>query len=223
MISFIINKWDDILVNITASVIFYPIELIITILIVNSIINYRENKRWRPARLNVARQIHLCHRTIINATQYIVDPNLKTDLKSHGFPPDFTQDQANYWTKNIFLRHVEPTITRLNKLVEFNNSALDSFSLPLASDFLIAAEAISGNLKNITESYNPNNKITAGLFYPREFLEKMYFAHEKLLKHFPEILDIKDGGPTTILNMDEIINLYLAAEKSGNIELIHRK
>jgi hypothetical protein len=132
-------------------------EAVITYAIVSQVVARRESKKWRPARLNVAKQLYLVHRTLFNAAKWVFDPDDHADKKGHRIPDSTSQAAADFWKKSQFVPGLEPTLNVLKKTVEYNNSALDSDLMPLVSDFLICAEGLMNCITFFLQAYNPNS------------------------------------------------------------------
>lgn len=219
--SFVIQHHDDIASNLIASALAFPIELVVTVFIVQRAIGYFENKRWRPARRNVAQKVYDVHQVLFNAAHRIIDPNTHTDKIGHQIPDHVSQDEANYWAKSIFLLPLASEMTALKKAVEFNNSALNSELLPLISDFLIRTEELLSSIRFFIDAYNPKINNTFAGFVPDDALLQMETIYLKVIRLFPEIVKSTASGPLSILSAHQLIQLYReAAQKNPKIELI---
>lgn len=223
MLSFALTHWTEIQTNLVATAIAFPIEVLITLLIVNKMINYREDKRWRPARKNVAQSLFELHRVLFNAAHHVVDPAFHVDKKGHGIPPNMPQNAANYWGKSIFLQPLDLALEKFKKTIEYNNAALDSSILPMVSDFLIAAEQLADNVKFMIRAYDPQNASPIACFHPVDTLRAMESVYKQITKLFPEIGLNIGNGPVTVLTAEELSKIYdQAAKDNPRIEFLPR-
>ncbi|WP_146115020.1 hypothetical protein [Malikia spinosa] len=221
---FLIEHWNEIVINLTASAIVFPAEALITIFCINKLISRREYKRWRPARRNVVKVLYEAHRTLFNAAHHVVDPGFHVEKRGHMIPESVTQADANYWGKSVFIPPLDDVMDRLKKTIEYNNAALDSEFLPAISDFLISAEELHGNIKFMINAYNPKNPQGISCFHPREHLYKMELVYKKMINTFPEIKNDFGNGPVAILTAVQLEKIYDKAALSNNkIEFIENR
>ena len=212
----------DLQLNLIAEAIGVVTEAGVVYLIISRVLASRENKRWRPARLNVARMVFGVQRNFFNSLRRILDPNFHIDKKLHHVPEQASQDEADYWGKSVFLRPMEPDLDKLKKLVEYNNSALDSILMPLVSDFLISAENLLNTTKFLLEAHNPANSNIFSTSVPCDDLRKMEGICKSILKYYPEIVTEISENSFEVLSAEEMIELFNeASKKNARINLLN--
>lgn len=221
--SFAVDHWAEIKTNLIASALAFPLEVLVTLFIVNRVVRFYEDRRWKPARRNVAQRLFEVHRILFNAAHHVVDPGFHIDKKSHRVPDNVSQAAADHWGKSTFLKQIAPVMEQFKKTIEYNNAALDSGILPLVSDFLIAAEELQGNVGHMLLAYDPANKGGVGCFHPRKTLETMESIYGTMTKLFPEIPTQIGNGPVTILTAKQLSKIYdEAATQKPGIEYIEQ-
>lgn len=181
-----------------------------------------ENRKWRPARLNVAKNICRFHRELFNSSRHVIDPAFVIDLKVHNFPPHFTQADAVYWGKSQFLPYLDHALNRLKKTIEYNNVALDSNLMPLASDFLVASEELLNTIKFLIEAYNPKSANQFTTFSPRENILRMHDVYTAIATMYHEATAVEPSGPR-LFSGQELGDLFeLAAKTNERIQLLKK-
>ena len=206
----------DFQLNLYAEALGVMTEVILITVVVSKILTYKEAKRWRPARLNVATKVVDVQRNLFNALHKVTDPDLQTNKKDHNIPEAMSQEGANHWNKSIIAGPMKPALDELKKMVEYNNSALDSVLMPLVSDFLIAAEVVLCTIKYMLDAYDPKNPRANWKFnisIPSEELRKMEEVSKTIHKHYPKIYKNKKRSEFEIFTTDELIELFHAAVK----------
>ena len=216
------SKQDDLIINLLATAIAFPFEVAITFFVINKAIGYFDDKKWRPARKNVAERLVYLHRVLFNVANHTVAHDFNVDKAGHRIPDSVSQDAANFWGKMVFIPQIEPALSAFKKSVEYNNSALNHDILPLVSDFMIAAEKLAENVRFIVQAYNPDvaNKFIGTI--PRQEILDMEVIYKKLISKFPELVCFDLNGPQSILTGSELIDVYVKAFAScGKMELIN--
>ncbi|GAB1259356.1 hypothetical protein [Aurantivibrio plasticivorans] len=198
------------------------VEVVLISVVLATIFSIKENRRWRPARLNVVKEISQFHRMLFNASHRAVDPDYEIDLKAHGFPSHFTQADAVFWGKNLLIPNLDPGLERVKKLVEYNNVALDSKLMPLVSDYLVSAEELVRTTKFVLRAYDPKNRSPHSTFHPMEDIDRLSEIYAKLCDLYPELKKMKTHLPEPISSNE--LNHYfdIAAQKVENISYVKK-
>jgi hypothetical protein len=174
----------------------------------------QEDERWRPARLIVARHICRVHQTLFNSLRWVIKHDHHMDLGAHGFPPGFTQRQADAWGKEVQIKPLDGCYEQLKKMVEYNNSALDSFLLPKTMVYVVAAQEALSTCKFIASAYAGiaqddlnKEKRQWNCSFNYQALTEMESIYKTMIEHFPEISELeKPVGPAPI-SADELFRL----------------
>ncbi|MFM0405320.1 hypothetical protein [Paraburkholderia dipogonis] len=218
---FAVQHWIDIKTNLYASAIAFPFEALLTFLVVDRVVTHYDNKRWRPARRNVAQKLFDVHRLLFNAAHHVVDPDFHIDRRGHGIREDVSQEAADHWGKKVFIGPLDFTVDAFKKTIEYNNAALDSTLLPIVSDFVVHADKLLENIKFLLPAYDPLVPNVRVGFLPLESLQRMQECYDFVVHAFPEIKKATGAGPLTILSANDLETIYRnAAERNPKIEFI---
>lgn len=220
-VDFVTAHWNDIKTNLYASAIAFPFEVLVTYLVVDRVVAHYDNQRWKPARRNVAQKLFDAHRQLFNAAHHVVDPDFHVDKSAHGIPESTSQASANYWGKSVFVKPLDFVVDSFKKTIEYNNGALDSKFLPIASDFIIHAEIVLASIKFLLPAYDPSVPNGRSDFLPVNSMRRMQECYDFMIEEFPEIMKSTGSGPLTILNATELEAVYReAAKKNTKIEFL---
>lgn len=195
-------------------------ETIIVYLVISRVLASRERKRWRPARLNVAKKTVEVQRNLFNTLRRMIDPDFHISKTDHNLPESMSQQEANHWGRSYIIKPNEGSLNALKKMVEYNNSALDSVLMPLMSDFLIASEQIITTTKHMYEANNPNSTYGNSVYMttiPSDELKTMEDICEEIVRNYPEI----EKSDFEVLAAEEIVSLFKkAADRNPKIGII---
>lgn len=199
------------------------VELVLITLIGTLAFTWWHNRKWKPARLNVAKKISRFHKALFNSSRHVIDPDFQIDLKAHGFPAHFTQADAMYWGKSQFVPYLDSTLNSLKKTVEYNNVALDSTLMPLVSDFLVASEELLNATKFLLEAYNPKGGAgKRATFSPKESILKMHSVYTQIVAMYPEAAKVDDNGPRLFSGQELSALFDLAEQKNPRMQLLKK-
>lgn len=211
----------DFQLNLVAETIGVTAEVIIISVIFAMYIRYRKSKKWRPARLNVAKRLIEAHKTIFNASRRIVDVDFHAVKEHHGIPKHVPQLEADYWAKSVFKPQFETELAQLKMLTELNNSALDEELLPQISNFLVAAQVVADTSVFLLECYNPKSNVKQNTTAPFTELKIMEASFNKVLSAFPELTDYESHWPYEVLSAQQMIEVFKKAqEKNPKMNLL---
>lgn len=180
----------------------------------------REDERWLPARLVVAKHICLMHQLLFNALRWVINPDHTTDLKSHGFSPNTTQREADAWSKEVALQQLAPHYDELKKMIEYNNVALDSILHPKAISYIVSAKEFISTCKFVVEAYkDKTNGKWQGSFNYHDAVELESIFNE-VLKLYPDVSVIESSEHSAPPSADELLALVnLSNDKCTHINL----
>lgn len=185
----------------------------------------QENERWRPARLIVARHICRVHQRLFNSLRWVIKHDHHMDLNAHGFPPDYSQNQADAWGKEIQVNHLDGCYDELKKMVEYNNSALDSFLLPKTIVYVVAAQEALSTCKFIARAYKgfaeselESRQWNCSFNYQAFF--EMESIYGQMIELFPEISELeKPIGPAPVSTNDLLELVELSNKNSKFLKI----
>lgn len=211
---------EDFYMNLISEGIGVIAETILIGFVLTAIFKHIENKKWKPARIIVAKQIIATHRAIFSGARHIFNPDFKIDPKRHNMPTGTTQDKAAEWGRSIHFQLIKPELEKLKKTIEYNNIALDSFLMPKASEFLVSAEEVINQVTYFKGAYEKRDGLYG--YIPNEKdLYKMEEVYTSLLKRYPDLKngDKKKNWPTK----DELTEHLINANKLPFLKMIKRE
>lgn len=179
----------------------------------NKLLKEKEDEKWRPARLIVARNLCKFHQTLFNSLHYIVQHDYHADLKSHGFPKGFSQRDADAWQNSVFMKPLNLYYEELKKLIEYNNVALDSNIHPKVASYIVHAKEIINICSFITKAYSDKNNTEWFGSFNYFGITEMEIVYLEMLKMFPEISQLEKPN-TTILSAKEILDLVKSSNEN---------
>jgi len=189
------------------------IEVILIVWLFKWITNKKEEKKWKPTRLIVARHICRNHQAIFNSIKFTLDPHYHTNLKGHGLPPNTTQKQADAWGRQHQVNHLSSRFNELKKMIEYNNVALDSSIQPDVITYIVEGQAVIHNLEWIYQAYaDKHNRNYFGSFNIKG-IEQMDIIYKKMLEKYPEILELEPISNGPLITVEEIIKLFDESNK----------
>ncbi|MDN2664947.1 potassium channel family protein [Psychromonas sp. 14N.309.X.WAT.B.A12] len=173
----------------------------------------REDEQWRPARILVARHICRVHQMLFNSCRFVFDPDYHIDTKSHGFPANITQRQADSLAKEQQIKHLDYHYNDLKKMIEYNNVALDSSLQPRVITYIVLAKELLSTCKFVVDAYKDTNGSQFHSSYNDQDVHDMENIFQEMLALFPEIIELeKPIGPAPI-TADSMLKLVTSSNK----------
>ncbi|MBK1880566.1 hypothetical protein [Pelagicoccus mobilis] len=195
------------------------IETVLVVWLFTWIINRREKKRWKPARLLVARHVCRVHQKLFNSLRWIVDYDHHTNPESHQMPPGTTQRQADAWGKGLHLQPLDSLFVELKKMIEYNNVALDSSLHPKVISYIVAAKDAISICKFVVHAYEGKANYHFHGSYNNRSITEMERIYKDLLAEYPEVVELeKPIGPPP--ESSEFIHELVESLNSKN-EFLH--
>jgi hypothetical protein len=172
------------------------------------------SRKLEPIRKGIAIKLLKACRSLFNDVYHMVECENKTDLSAHGFPPGFTQEQANYWTKSVFKKQLDREREELEKLVTMNASHLGDELAPLTFDLVTSTEKLASTAHFLVEAFHPENKGVRSTFDPKEYIIKAQAAYDSIIGIFPsienEVIEYVPNAP----DGDQLIEAFRKSDDS---------
>ena len=220
--NYILQAWksEDFRLGVLAEIHGVIIETAMVVGLLTWLAGRRENKRWKPARLVVARHVCRVHQMIFNSLRWVVDPEHHMDLKQHGFPPSMTQREADAWGKEHQISYLDFHYNELKKMIEYNNVALNSSLHPKIITYIEAAKEALATCHFVVDAYKDKNNSQFHGSFSYQGTKDMENIYKDMLALFPEISELeKPIGPPPI-SAKEILDLVkLSNKKCAHLNL----
>lgn len=198
-------------------------ETILIVVILANYLKYKENKKWKPARMVVALDLAEAHHCIFGSAATIFNRNFSVDLKSHGFPAGTTQEKADTWGREMCSNMIKPSLDKLKKTIEYNNACLDSEILPHISRFIDAAESVISKIEFIKTGFNKKDG-NYSYIPPEKDILTMESSYKHIVKKFPEAKTGRTRNePFTPPSAEKIINLLIDCSNEDYFSIIKRE
>jgi len=177
--------------------------IIVTVLIINTLLQRREQKRWVPARLIIARQLARTYATASSACFQIV-----ADVIQPSKNPVMTPQQRATESLQRFATELQ----RMHHLIDINNVALDGTSMSDVAEFLDGADELVKRLAFLAAIHLPaNSSVDFICDSPVDLIQKMHAKAEKFRSIYPSSWDnslVFSSAKTP----DELVAAYEAAK-----------
>ena len=124
--------------------------IVVTVLVIGRLLQRREQKRWAPARMIIARQLGRTYASGSSACFQIVAGVIQSS-KNYMMTPQKRATES--------LQKFAAELQRMHHIIDINNVALDATNMSDAAEFLDAADDLLKRLVFLAEIHEPPNSI----------------------------------------------------------------
>ena len=155
--------------------------ILVTVLVINTLLQRREQKRWAPARLIIARQLARTYATASSACFQIVAAVIQPSKN-----PVMTPQQRATESLQRFAAELQ----RMQHIIDINNVALDATSMSDAAEFLDSAGELVKRLAFLAAIHLPaNSSVDFICDSPVDLIRKMHAKADKFRTIYPSSWD----------------------------------
>jgi hypothetical protein len=155
--------------------------IVVTVLIINTLLQRRERKRWAPARLIIARYLARTYATGSSACFQIVAGVIQPSNNPLMTPQRRATES---------LQRFAAELQRMHHIIDINNVALDATNMSDVAEFLDAADELVKRLAFLAAIHLPAN--TAVDFIcdsPVDLIRRMHAKADKFRRLYPSSWD----------------------------------
>lgn len=191
-----------VLLNFSASM----ADIVITVAIIDALLERREKKHWKPARQIIMRHVAKTYAELFNSCYQLFMPLIRPEVMRH-----YQKSVLEF--KHDNLKQIQRQIEKLQRTLDLNNAALDAFLTSHISEFLERTEKIENRFRFLMDIYHPDN---SGIDFICDdlcdHLKEMDAVAAKLKKEYPEIWRDRNVIPEWVKPLDEIASFIKSAE-----------